>query len=80
MLINALVSGLKSDSIRQRILETIDVSNDQALATAKSLELAYDNNGKYKGYRGTACVVAPVENLIHNDDARCHVKRAPTAT
>ena len=53
MLLIALVNGFKSDSIRQWILETIDVLFDQAHATTESLELAFDNNCKYYSYRGS---------------------------
>ena len=54
MLLNAFVNGVKSNSIRQRILETMHVSVDLAFATVKSLELAHDNSCKYKSNRGGA--------------------------
>ena len=41
-------SSFKCHVIRKRMLETIDFSFNQALTTAKSLELSYDNSNKYK--------------------------------
>ena len=48
MLLNAFVSGLSSDTIRQRLLEEDDLTFDKAVKSACALELAQRNNKSFQ--------------------------------
>ena len=48
MLLNAFVGGVKSDIIRQRLLEESDLDFDKAVIAAKAKESAKDNSDYYR--------------------------------
>ena len=70
---DAFINGLYSKEIRQRLLENMTLTLDQAFEQARSLEMAYKNSETYNQiYPSSAAVDKPIEvdqpqlNAINN--------------
>ena len=64
MLLNAFVSGLRDESIHQRLLEATELTFDQALTKARALELAQENTQQYRVSNACNSVANTNENMV----------------